>query len=229
MTVGAVCGLGAWALVQGTTGLIPGGSGMLFTPGWAPVTLVLVLLLTDPATIPRSPAGRALFGLICGAVMGLWGDVLIALGHPDFFGKVMAVPFTNALVPWIERWGRRLDERLSWLQPRLNRAHVAVWVVLGVLLLMVDGKGSHFSSNMHVHMSARPPLLKVGADGVPGCAENPIYCAPFSLGEELRCWGAKFGLGTQCADLEPFQAYAMAPYLRSHWSEQREGRRPIPP
>ncbi len=224
VTLGSVVGLGVWALVHGW--VLPGSSGLLFTPGWAPVTLVLVLLLTDPATIPESPAGRLLFGVVVGALMGAWGDVLVALGRPDFFGKVLAVPMGNAMVPWLQRAGARLDPRLPWLAPEFNRRHVALWMAVGVALLLVDGKPSHYTSNMFVYSRARPALLKAGGDGVPTCVENPVYCQPFSFVHEARCWAAEWGGGTRCGDRSPLDQRALRRYSGHHWSAKRVGKRP---
>ncbi|MBP48111.1 MAG: hypothetical protein CMH53_09265 [Myxococcales bacterium] len=228
VTIGATAGLAIWALFQIGLDIIPGASGLNFTPGWAPVMVVLVLLLTDPATSPRTASGRLFFGALCGVLMGFWGDLLLWLGHPDFFGKILSVPMANALVPWLDKLGARVDERLTWLHRRHNAKHVAMWFALGVGMFLLDGKESHYSSNLWVHQSSRPTLIHVGADGVPTCDENPIYCQPFSFVSEARCWAATAGMGQPCGDDSPFDAAKMAPYLRHHWGQNHEGRRPIP-
>lgn len=43
---------------------------------WPPIALVITLLVTDPATQPKTPVGRLLFGLLAGVLMRVCGDLL---------------------------------------------------------------------------------------------------------------------------------------------------------
>ena len=100
------------------------------------VFLGLHLLVTDPSTSPRTPIGRAVFGVLYGVgVITLFG-LLGALGLPTFYDKLLSVPLLNLAVPAIdraaERWKRsplvtslRLDGPIG----RGNLAHMAVWII----------------------------------------------------------------------------------------------------
>jgi hypothetical protein len=100
------------------------------------VFLGLHLLVTDPSTSPRTPLGRAVFGVLYGlGVFGLYA-LLGALGLPTFYDKLLCVPLLNLAVPAIDHAVRSLGERpaLHWLGldgplGRLNVAHMAVWIL----------------------------------------------------------------------------------------------------
>jgi hypothetical protein len=115
------------------------------------VFLGLHLLVTDPSTSPRTPLGRAVFGVFYGVgVFALYG-VLSALGLPTFYDKLLCVPLLNLAVPTIERAVRFIGERpiLSrlGLDPplgRANLAHMAVWVAFfGVMTASGATDGMH--------------------------------------------------------------------------------------
>jgi Na+-translocating ferredoxin:NAD+ oxidoreductase RnfD subunit len=115
------------------------------------VFLGLHLLVTDPSTSPRTPLGRAIFGLLYGlGVFGLYA-LLGALGMPTFYDKLMAVPLLNLAVPAIDRFVRNLGAR-PWIHTlgldpplgRANLAHMAVWIVFfGVMTAAGGGDGMH--------------------------------------------------------------------------------------
>lgn len=115
------------------------------------VFLGLHLLVTDPSTSPRTPLGRAIFGVLYGlGVFGLYA-LLGALGMPTFYDKLLCVPLLNLAVPSIDRAVRRIGERplLHWLglDPplgRANLAHMAVWVgIFGVMTMTGAADGMH--------------------------------------------------------------------------------------
>ena len=173
---------------------------------WSPVLLVVVLLLTDPATMPKNPGGRFLFGVCVGLGMTVLSFTMLALGMSDFWSKVLALPLVGPLVPWLTTQGARLEERWSWLSPSYNRRHVAGWVALALVSMGIEGKSHYFEDNVWVYQENRPPLLRVGADGVPTCDENPIYCSHFAFASEIRCWMAELGLAQErCGDALPFR------------------------
>ena len=73
--------------------------------------LGLHLLVTDPSTSPRTPFGRAIFGVMYGlGVVALYG-ILGAMGLPTFYDKLLCVPLLNLAVPAIDRAVRALGER----------------------------------------------------------------------------------------------------------------------
>jgi hypothetical protein len=100
------------------------------------VFLGLHLLVTDPSTSPRTPLGRAIFGVMYGlGVFALYG-ILGALGVPTFYDKLLCVPLLNLAVPGIDRVVRAIGERsilsrlgLDGPLGRANLAHMTVWIV----------------------------------------------------------------------------------------------------
>ncbi len=162
--------------------------GNSFHPMWAPVTLVIALFATDPATTPRSSLGKLLFGLALGLLMGIFGDILTAMGHSDFYGKVLAVPVANVFTPWFERWGQRLEtvRPLQLLSSRYNRWHVLAWAILVAALFRPEVKQGAFANSR-----VSPGVinqLQFNADGGLSCEQNPVHCRPFSFIDELSLW-----------------------------------------
>jgi hypothetical protein len=103
----------------------------------AAVFLGLHLLVTDPSTSPRTPLGRAVFGVGYGLGVFLLYGLLGALGLPTFYDKLLCVPLLNLSVPRIDRFVRSLGARPLLTQlgldgplGRLNLAHMAVWAAL---------------------------------------------------------------------------------------------------
>jgi hypothetical protein len=101
------------------------------------VFLGLHLLVTDPATSPRTTAGKIVFGGMYGAgAFALYG----ALGWfdaPQFYDKLLCVPVLNLTVRALDRMSRTVRERLrplvsiwSWNPRQANLAYMAVWIAL---------------------------------------------------------------------------------------------------
>ena len=155
---------------------------------WGPVFLALCLLVTDPATIPKTPVGKLISGAAYGALMAAMATGLTAMGENDFFSKVFPLPIVNALVPTFDRWGLSAT---SWtrgtLEPRHNRAHIAVWVVLVLSVLFgTNAKVGGFEHNRFDPTLA--PRVVIDEQGFASCADNPAHCEPFSLSSELELW-----------------------------------------
>jgi hypothetical protein len=114
------------------------------------VFLGLHLLVTDPSTSPRTPLGRAVFGVLYGLGVFVLYTVLGSLGLPTFYDKLMTVPLLNLAVPGIDRWVRSLGDRpiltrlaLDGPLGRGNLAHMAVWAVFFAAMTSVgatDGR-----------------------------------------------------------------------------------------
>jgi hypothetical protein len=111
----------------------------------AAVFLGLHLLVTDPSTSPRTPLGKAVFGLMYGASVVVLFAVLGALGAPTFYDKLLAVPLLNLSVQRIDAFVHRVQARewwqrvsAGWSPPRLNLAQMAVW---GVFFLAMTAAG----------------------------------------------------------------------------------------
>jgi hypothetical protein len=149
----------------------------------APTLLAIALLVTDPATIPRTPFGRLLFGVLYGLGTGVFVVLLGVFHQPDDLGKVLAIPVANLLVPWLDRIGARLD--LSVLSPKWNLAHVMLWLVL-ITQDVVAAKAHNFLAAHHWTFGT--PLVRYGMDDVPRCSDNEVFCRPFSMIEEVRLW-----------------------------------------
>lgn len=104
----------------------------------AAVFLGLHLLVTDPATSPRKPMAKVVFGSLYGlAVFVLYG-VLTAMGAPGFYDKLLCVPVLNLTVRWLDRWAGNLRMpgwTSEWSPRRQNYAYMGVWAALFALML----------------------------------------------------------------------------------------------
>jgi len=104
----------------------------------AAVFLGLHLLITDPATSPRSAWGRFLFGIFYGSSVFVIYGLLDHFGEPLAYDKLLFVPILNLLVIPIDRAGAFLHGRLArkeGLLPKAtfwqwNLAHMVIWVGL---------------------------------------------------------------------------------------------------
>jgi hypothetical protein len=106
------------------------------------VFLGLHLLVTDPATSPRSTLGKILFGGAYGAgVFAMYG-VLGWFDVPRFYDKLLCVPVLNLTVRALDRMSlalaarfRRLDSFFTWSPLKANFVYMAVWIaVFGAML-----------------------------------------------------------------------------------------------
>jgi hypothetical protein len=146
------------------------------------VFLGLHLLVTDPSTSPRTPFGRAIFGVMYGlGVFGLYA-LLGALGMPTFYDKLLCVPLLNLAVPSIDRAVRALGERpilhrmgLDAPLGRLNVAHMAVWAVFFFAMTAAGAAdGTHRGDSL-------PFWQQACAEGRPSACERLVmietsYC-----------------------------------------------------
>jgi hypothetical protein len=107
------------------------------------------LLVTDPATSPRSNSGKIIFGGLYGVcVFGLY-SLLSWMDAPRFYDKLLCVPALNLSVRALDRIGEPVDRRVAAFfqrirAPRLiwgasprqtNFAFMSIWTVLfGVMV-----------------------------------------------------------------------------------------------
>lgn len=103
----------------------------------AAVFLGLHLLVTDPSTSPRTPLGKALFGILYGVGVFALYTLLGALGAPTFYDKLLCVPLLNLSVIAIDRAVKRIPSqswammwKAGWNPARANPAHMALWVAV---------------------------------------------------------------------------------------------------
>ncbi len=160
----------------------------ILQPTWPAVFLALTLLATDPSTSPRTAVGRVLFGVLVGLGFGVTGELLIARGHSDFFAKVFPVVLANPLAHLLDRLAEALPGRLFVpLAPRLNLAHVAVWIALVTASLATGAKAGAFEAALHARYQTRHVVFDRPGQP-PVCADNPAFCEPLSFGTELALW-----------------------------------------
>lgn len=121
---------------------VTGTYWFVFTNIPAPVFLGLHLLVTDPATSPRSSAGKVLFGVLYGLLTFLFYGLLENIGSPTVYDKLLPVPLLNLSVRWIDRVAQmgplgaftRWESRFS-IQ-RANAAYMGGWAaIFGAMLL----------------------------------------------------------------------------------------------
>jgi hypothetical protein len=169
------------------------GHGPGFTwPGWF---LAITIFAGDPATVPRSPAGRFLFGLSVGAGMQLSSMILMATVGMDFWAKVLPIPLLNLATPWFDRVGppflSRVASHLGRLQPPttwIARRPMLAWSAL-FLLVFTLSKRVGFSRRAHEEWGT--PLIHFEPDGSIDCGANPAFCKPFRVDLELAAWWAQ--------------------------------------
>ena len=150
------------------------------------VFLGLHLLVTDPSTSPRSPIGKAIFGVLYGAGVFVLYALLGALGTPTFYDKLLSVPLLNLCVPWIDRLAGALQARAPFARvgqhfahPRANLAQMAAWILFfGAMTGLGATDGRHRGDMI-------PFWQQACADGSPRACERLIgieasYCADAS-------------------------------------------------
>lgn len=125
------------------------------------VFLGLHLLVTDPATSPRTNLGRAIFGGLYGAGVFIAYGALSWFGAPEFYDKLLCVPILNLSVRALDRFSEAVAGRVrstgasliaarKWnMQPSprtVNFTSMAVWASLFALMAGTGflKKGSDF-------------------------------------------------------------------------------------
>jgi hypothetical protein len=168
----------------------------LFIDSHIPIAVFLgmLLLITDPATAPRTELGRIIFGAMYGAsTVGLYA-LLDSMGAPTFYDKLLQVPILNLSVQMIDRAAR--SPKLAWLDParlgrslrpmRRNLAYTSVWVVVFTAMSFAQGVGD-------THRGHFIPFWQKA------CAENRRgACETLTIMESTYCEG---GSAWACNDL----------------------------
>lgn len=117
----------------------------------APIFLGVHLLMTDPATSPRTNLGRIVFGSLYGMGYLALFRLFDVIEVPLFWDKLLPVPVLNLLVPWIDRVMRhgvlgRLNAAWQKMLPAapLNMLHMTLWgAFFGSMLLTGFIESSH--------------------------------------------------------------------------------------
>src|SRR5262249_39136634 len=113
----------------------------------AAVFLGLHLLVTDPSTSPRTPIGKAIFGVMYGAGVFILYWLLTSIGAPTFYDKLLCVPLLNLSVKWIDRVAARIADNVPPMPAAasLNPLHMVAW---GALFLSMTAIGR--TDGMHM-------------------------------------------------------------------------------
>ncbi|MCY4373964.1 MAG: hypothetical protein OXC31_09315 [Spirochaetaceae bacterium] len=202
VTFGAVLAL---ALIHyGGTLLL--GAWPLFNIFHISVFLGLNLLATDPATSPRTPAGKLLFGLTWGAAIWCCYLGLRLLELPPYYDKILTVPLVNLLVPMfeksagigrvsgqfgrlLERWGRaneRSRRRRSSGRERAGRAITMsfrfdraafIAAYAGLFLLILPTLKLQYRSAEYYFKDRLPPITSPEVwKSIPLVQEKRLFC-----------------------------------------------------
>jgi hypothetical protein len=96
------------------------------------VFLGLHLLVTDPATSPRTNAGKVQFGAMYGIGVFVVYGILSSMGLPRFYDKLLCVPILNLMVPVFDRIAERgRTWRVTAIRlPAANWAHMTIWAAV---------------------------------------------------------------------------------------------------
>ena len=149
-----VQGLFAVTLVTLSSGAVLYAFGVAFTHATgeyyfidsnihAAVFLGMHLLVTDPVTSPRRMTGKLVFGGLYGAAVIAAYAILQQFHAPQFYDKLLCVPFLNLMVRALDRRDQFFAARfhpLNLLQRfgpiKLNFLHMAIWA--GLFYVMVS-------------------------------------------------------------------------------------------
>jgi hypothetical protein len=179
----------------------------------AAVFLGLHLLVTDPSTSPRTPAGKIVFGGLYGlGVFGLYA-LLGAVGAPTFYDKLLCVPLLNLAVRRIDALVATMRTRAPWERLRwdwstrpANLAHIGAWVVFfGAMSAMGKTDGMHRGDALPFWQQACEEGRRGACDRLLGL--EATYCADNS-GWACNALGAQYAAGSLVqADPELARAY----------------------
>ena len=140
----------------------------------AAVFLGLHLLMTDPATSPRTNIGRVIFGALYGVGAFALYTLLRQLHAPEFYDKLLTVPLLNLSVQAIDRLTRasllvRIEAWQGHFDPRRsNLVHMATWMALFLTLVSTGFvQGAHPGASLEFWRQA-------ANEGRPRAAENLI-------------------------------------------------------
>lgn len=189
------------------------------------VFLGMTFLVTDPATSPRSHAGRFLFGIAYGTGVLMTFVILRLVHEPSIFDKLLVVPVVNLCVPCIDRF-------CDWVSQSFKRdiqpgpsvpTHVARfgWLAAYIALFVVMLPDLKAPTQVSRPQS-RPPLpLPVGrlSDDVQRIIVNRIYCQSVSP-EAFQ----PFGFRAEIANLSALRTiYRSAPRIPARQGAQGHG------
>ncbi len=115
------------------------GTYIFFDAGiHAAVFLGMHLLVTDPATSPKTDLGRFIFGLLYGLLVTVFYVLFDVFGVPGHYDKLLPVPILNLMVRYIDRvvqspkLERMRAATFGMTSPIAvrNRVYMGVWILL---------------------------------------------------------------------------------------------------
>ncbi len=156
------------------------------------VFLGMTLLVTDPASTPKSGPGKVLFGVLYGVAVFVLYTALAQLGRPahdglpavhvTYFDKLLHLPLLNLLAPVCDRLTGRLAGRKRWTRMtdlQAQRLHVIAWVVVFAAVLprleAHPGRQQNFA-RLRFGLNDAPctaPLFRC----TPACPDHPAHAA----------------------------------------------------
>jgi hypothetical protein len=138
------------------------------------IFLGLHLLMTDPATSPRTNTGRVIFGTLYGLGSFYFYGVLRDLGAPEFYDKLLTVPVMNLSVQLIDRVARmgllgRFDRWQAAFDPRRsNLVYMGGWITMFAVLLATGFvQGEHPGASVDF-------WRKAAGEGKPRAVDNVL-------------------------------------------------------
>ncbi len=180
----------------------------------APVFLGLHLLVTDPATSPRTNVGKIIFGIGYALGYAALFRLLDIFEMPLFWDKLFPVPVLNLCVPLIDRFARSgfiASLNRAWetaLSPkRLNLAHMSVWIALfmtmwGTGFILGDHPGGSIAFWKDAVRQGKPHAgnslvmavgsLAEGANSGPAFNELGLICIEGKIVNENHGTAAKY-------------------------------------
>ena len=146
----------AAAVLFGLSGVYSAATGVpYFLDSEIPtaVFLGLHLLVTDPSTSPRTPPGKAVFGVLYGVGVFVLYWLLGAIGAPTFYDKLLCVPLLNLSVQDIDRLVQRRGTVTATVPTRSlaysNPAHMVVWILFfGMMTALGSTDGRHTGDSL---------------------------------------------------------------------------------
>jgi hypothetical protein len=100
------------------------------------VFIGLHLLVTDPATSPRTRLGKIMFGGLYGAGVFVMYGFLSWIAAPEFYDKLLCVPALNLGVRGFDQMGEVIASKFRWLgslrwsPQKVNYVFMAIWIAL---------------------------------------------------------------------------------------------------
>lgn len=158
----------------------------------------LTLLMTDPATSPRTVPGRVMSGALYGVLFTSFQvSFAYAFGTTFvYFSKIFAAPLANLAAPGLDARANRLfaGRAVRALSPAARfweRGAMAAVALLFLVLWSRPFKSQGFEEENRAEFKLKEGarFLRPSPDGRRVlCADNPVFCAPFSFSREIGLW-----------------------------------------